>query len=99
MSFIINECPGRELLDKEREFLDYKGMLDLFERDVDEAVHDETIALTVLICILVGSCLVCTYFLLKNRGTICKKGSGAAPPNLPKEPGANEPGNVPMSAV
>mmetsp|Transcript_38266 Transcript_38266/g.50188 ORF Transcript_38266/g.50188 Transcript_38266/m.50188 type:complete len:102 (-) Transcript_38266:82-387(-) len=101
MAFIMNECPGRALLEDEREFLKMKGMLHLFEKDVEEAAHDETIALIVLITVLVGTCLTFCYFCLKNRGKICKKGGkgSAATAGGFREPGQEEAGGVPMNAV
>ena len=71
LGLIVNDCPGRALLEHEREFMHKKGILNLFERDVEKFTQNETMAKIILTCVFSGICLVCCYVCLKNRGKIC----------------------------
>lgn len=74
LGFITNSCPVRDLLDYESNHKVTKlSQLEKAERVAIEEAANFTLLITI-----VGVCLGCMtlcacYFLLKNRGTICKK--------------------------
>lgn len=72
LGLIINDCPGRALLEYEREHMEKKGFLAYYEHEMELAATDETVARIILICVFSGTVLMLCYLCLKNRGKICK---------------------------
>lgn len=91
LGFIMNNCPGRSLLDHEADWIANNTILDDLEYTVKMEAGDETIAMTIMFVIICASLMVCGYVCLKNRGKICKRGGNvdgpAVPPELPGDDG------------
>jgi len=43
LGFIVNGCPGRELLDDERDYLANHSKLHLYEAEVERVAENETV--------------------------------------------------------
>lgn len=72
MSFglILNKCPGRDLLEREREYMERKGYIESLVHDIEEAEERNPsffIAIVVLCSLL---CIIGSYCCLKHRGMV-----------------------------
>ena len=73
LGFIVNTCPVRDLLKYEKDqFASPEGIAQQVEEFVLDEATDLTVGYTILGIFLLGFAVCGCYFLLKNRGTLCK---------------------------
>ena len=74
LGFITNECPVRNLLDFEKlGGKEHESLVHEAEHFVMTESADMTFVFVFVSLILIISCLLCLYVLLKNWGALCKK--------------------------
>lgn len=71
LGFIYNSCPGRDLLDREHEYFEERGITK-FLKDLEAAEEGNIINIIILVTLFAICCLSSTYCCLKHRGKCCK---------------------------
>lgn len=74
LGFIVNTCPVRDLLKYETDqFASPESTVERVEEFVVDEATDLTFGYSILGIFLLGFAICGCYFVLKNRGTLCKK--------------------------